>query len=62
MPPKRESDRLLERLRTLVHDRGRGDARTKPESRSRETEHHRAEPGDVKRTAATTTISPEVRE
>jgi ATP-dependent protease ClpP protease subunit len=56
MPPKRESDRLLERLRMLVHDsrRGNGASSTELERRSREIERLRAELADVvKQTAAT---------
>jgi hypothetical protein len=56
MPPKRESDRLLERLRTLVHDsrRGVGASSLELEERSREMERLKGELADaVKRTAAT---------
>jgi hypothetical protein len=56
MPPKRESDRLLERLRTLVHEsrRGRGANSVELEARNREIEGLKAQLADgVKRTAAT---------
>jgi hypothetical protein len=55
MPPTRESDRLLERLRTLVHDnrRSNGASRIELQARRREIERLKAELADVvKRTAA----------
>jgi hypothetical protein len=54
MPPTRESDRLLERLRTLVHDsrRSNGASRIELQARTREIERLKAELADVvKRTA-----------
>lgn len=65
MAPKRESDRLLERLRTLVHDsrRANGASSIEVQARIREIEHLKAElAGVVKRTAATTTSGREVCE
>jgi hypothetical protein len=56
MPPKRESDRLLERLRTLVQDNRRaiGASSVELDARSREIERLKAELAEVvKRTAAT---------
>jgi hypothetical protein len=56
MPPKRESDRLLERLRVLVHDsrRGNGASSIELQACSREMERLKAELADVvERTAAT---------
>jgi hypothetical protein len=64
MAPKRESDRLLEGLRTLVHE-GRlanGTSSIELQARTREIERLKAELADVvKRTAATTTSGREVR-
>jgi len=56
MPPKRESDRLLERLRMLVQDSRRGVRASSIELQagSREIERLKAELAEVvKRTAAT---------
>jgi hypothetical protein len=61
MPPRRESDRLLERLRTLVHDSRRGGIDLA--GHSHEIEHLKVELADVvKRTAATTTSGREARQ
>jgi hypothetical protein len=61
VPPRRESDHLLERLRTLVQESRRGSIELG--ARSHEIEHVRAELADVvKRTAATTTSGREARQ
>jgi hypothetical protein len=65
MPPRRETDRLLERLRTLVHDGRRvsGASSIELEARSREIERLKAELADVvRRTATATTSGREVRQ
>jgi hypothetical protein len=64
-PPRRESDRLLERLRTLVRD-GRntsGVSSVAPEARRPEIERFKAKAADVaQRTTALTSNDREVRE
>lgn len=65
MPPKRESDHLLERLRTVVRNTRRGSSASsiELEARSREIEHLKSERAEVvRRTAGTTTSSREVRQ
>lgn len=56
MPPSRETDRLLQRIRTLVHDsrRDNGANDVELEARSREIERLKVQLAEVVKRSATT--------